>query len=172
MISNLARLHTINRQQETKQQYEERLQKNRHVISDSWDTHHAWDWSKDEFSCGAFALFSPGQFSTLIPHLLRPASDGRFVIAGEHASANHGWVVGALDSSIRGLKQILTRFNLDDKLLQMIREFKDVDELKQEQVVKQLIISMLTEDQMAQLRLGRPIQAGGQVQQTLRDTGS
>lgn len=166
MIYNLARLHTINDGNETKQQYEERFQKNKQIISDNWLTHHAWDWSKDEFSSGAFALFSPGQFSTLIPHLIRPASYGRFVIVGEHASANHAWIVGALDSSLRGLKQILTRFNLDEKLNEMIKEFKDVDELKQEQVAKQVIISMLTEDQMAQLRLGRPIQAVAQVQQT------
>lgn len=166
MIYNLARLNTINVRDEKKQEYENRFKKNKQIISDNWDTHHAWDWSKDEFSSGAFALFSPGQFSTLIPHLLRPASDGRFVIVGEHASANHAWIVGALDSSLRGLKQILTRFNMDDELAKMIEKFKDVDELKQEQVAKQVIISMLTEEQMAQLRLGRPIQAVAQVQQT------
>jgi monoamine oxidase len=166
MIYNLARLHTVNRDGESKQAYEKRFQENTQIISDNWVTHHAYDWSKDEFSCGAFALFSPGQFSTLIPQLLRPASDGRFVIVGEHASANHAWIVGALDSAVRGLKQILTRLNLTKELDDMIKEFTDVDELKQEQVAKQVIISMLTEDQMSDLRLGRPIQAVAQIQQT------
>ncbi|KAF2789884.1 amine oxidase [Melanomma pulvis-pyrius CBS 109.77] len=156
MIYNLARLHTLNA----------RFVENRRVIAENWDTHHAWDWSKDEFSAGAFALFAPGQFSTLIPHLLRPASDGRFVVVGEHASANHAWIVGALDSAVRGLKQILTRFNMEAELGRMIEVFGDVDELKQEQVAKQVIISMLTEEQMARLRLGRPIQAVAQVMQT------
>ncbi|KAJ4377537.1 hypothetical protein N0V83_000362 [Neocucurbitaria cava] len=166
MIYNLARLHTIKKGDETKQQYEARFEENKQTIADNWLDHHAYDWSKDEFSSGAFALFSPGQFSTLIPHLLRPASDGRFVIVGEHASANHAWIVGALDSALRGLKQILTRFDLEDKLKAMIGEFGDVDELKQEQVAKQVIISMLTEEQMAELRLGRPVQAVGLVRQT------
>jgi hypothetical protein len=165
MIYNLARLHTVTIDK-SGLPYEERFQKNKQTISDNWITHHAWDWSKDEFACGAFALFSPGQFSTLIPHLLRPASDGRFVIAGEHASANHAWIVGALDSSIRGLKQILTRLNLDEKREKMVKEFTDVDELNQEQVATQVLISMLTEKQMQDLRLGRPIQAVAQVQQT------
>jgi monoamine oxidase len=162
MVHNLARLHTIT---EPQGDYEQRFQTNKQIIDEAWVTHHAWDWSKDQFSAGAFALFSPGQFSTLIPHLVRPASDGRFVIVGEHASANHAWIVGALDSALRGLKQILTRFNMEDKLEDMIREFGDVDELKQEQVAKQVIISMLTEKQMAELRLGRPVQAVAQVQQ-------
>ncbi|CAO2647477.1 Nn.00g083990.m01.CDS01 [Neocucurbitaria sp. VM-36] len=166
MEYSLARLHTINKTGETKQQYEARFQENKQIIHDNWLDHHAYDWSKDEFSSGAFALFSPGQFSTLIPHLLRPASDGRFVIVGEHASANHAWIVGALDSALRGLKQILTRFDLQDKLESMIGEFGDVDELKQEQVAKQVIISMLTEEQMAELRLGQPVQAVGLVRQT------
>lgn len=166
MIYNLARLHTINNRNETQEQYDKRFQSNKRTISDNWLTHHAYDWSKDEYSSGAFALFSPGQFSTLIPHLIRPASYGRFVIVGEHASANHAWIVGALDSALRGLKQILTRFNLEEELEKMIGEFNDVDELKQEQVAKQVIISMLTEEQMAELRLGRPIQAVAQVRQT------
>ena len=166
MIYNLARLHTITHDPGSKQTYEERFQENKQIISDNWVTHHAYDWSKDEFACGAFALFSPGQFSTLIPHLLRPASDGRFVIVGEHASANHAWIVGALDSSVRGLKQVLTRLNMNKQLEAMVKEFTDVDELKQEQIAKQVIISMLTEDEMSELRLGRPIQAVAQVLQT------
>jgi len=166
MIYNLARLHTINREGEGKKEYEARFEANKKVIADNWDTHHAFDWSKDEFSAGAFALFSPGQFSTLIPHLVRPASDGRFVIVGEHASANHAWIVGALDSSLRGLKQILTRFGMETELNKMIDEFQDVDELNQEQVAQQVIISKLSESQMAQLKLGRPVRAVAQVQQT------
>jgi monoamine oxidase len=166
MVYNLARLHTIDVKNESKEAYEQRFEKNKKMIDDAWLCHHAYDWSKDEFSSGAFALFSPGQFSTLIPHLLRPASDGRFVVAGEHASANHAWIVGALDSSLRGLKQLLTRFSMNEELKKMIEEFQDVDELKQEQVAKQVIISMLTEDQMQQLKSGHPIQAVAQVQQT------
>ncbi|KAL6710995.1 hypothetical protein ACN47E_006870 [Coniothyrium glycines] len=165
MVYNLARLHTLKREDETPQDREERFLRNKQTIDSLWDTHHAFDWSKDEFSSGAFALFSPGQFSTLIPHLVRPASDGRFVIVGEHASANHAWIVGALDSALRGLKQIFTRLGMNAELDEMIRQFGDVDELKQEQVAKQVIISMLTEKEMAELRLGRPILATAQVAQ-------
>jgi len=155
VIYNLARLHTINREKETREEYEKRFLLNKKTITDNWITHHAYDWSKDQYACGGFALFSPGQFSTLIPHLVRPASDSRFVIVGEAASANHAWIVGALDSAFRGLKQILTRFQLDDLRVKMEEEFGDVDELKQEVVAKQVLLATLTEDQMAELRVGR-----------------
>ena len=40
----------------------------------------------DDFSSGAFALFGPGQFRSLYPHLVRPAADSRFHIVGEASS--------------------------------------------------------------------------------------
>jgi monoamine oxidase len=48
-----------------------------------------FDWAMDDFSSGAFALFGPGQFRSLYPHLVRPAADSRFHIVGEAASVRH-----------------------------------------------------------------------------------
>lgn len=39
--------------------------------------YHAYSWSHDPNTAGAFALFGPGQFSNLYPYLSRPAADSK-----------------------------------------------------------------------------------------------
>jgi len=70
-------------------------------ISDLYVDHHAYDWSADPHTAGAFAFFRPQQFTHLWNHLIRPAGD--VIIAGEVASPHHAWVVGALESVVHGL---------------------------------------------------------------------
>lgn len=48
---------------------------------------------------GAFADFDPGRFEALRPLLAAP--EGRIHFAGEHCSAHHGWIQGALESGLR-----------------------------------------------------------------------
>lgn len=64
-----------------------------------------WSWDRHPWSGGAFAWFNPGQHSTLYRHLLEP--EGRVHFAGEHASLNHTWMQGALESALRAVKEIL-----------------------------------------------------------------
>ncbi|HKG22838.1 MAG TPA: FAD-dependent oxidoreductase [Blastocatellia bacterium] len=56
-------------------------------------------WHLDEFARGAFAYFEPGQMTSLLPVAQRP--EGRIHFAGEHTSAWHGWMNGALESGNR-----------------------------------------------------------------------
>ena len=61
-------------------------------------------WHEDEFAGGAFALFEPGQQTTLFPHTTRP--EGRLHFAGEHASLHHAWIQGAIESGLRVAQEV------------------------------------------------------------------
>lgn len=45
--------------------------------------YNSWDWYANTDASGAFALFSPGQFSRLYPLLCRPTADGNLHFVGE-----------------------------------------------------------------------------------------
>jgi monoamine oxidase len=61
-------------------------------------------WHDDEFACGAFALFDPGQQTLLHQHIIAP--EGRLHFAGEHASLAHAWIQGAIESGLRAAREI------------------------------------------------------------------
>jgi monoamine oxidase len=61
-------------------------------------------WHDDEFAGGAFALFDPGQQTSLHQHIVAP--EGRIYFAGEHASLYHAWIQGAIESGLRAAHQI------------------------------------------------------------------
>jgi len=61
-------------------------------------------WHEDEFARGAFTYFEPGQMATLLPIAQR--SEGRIHFAGEHTSAWHGWMNGALESGNRAAAEV------------------------------------------------------------------
>jgi len=88
----------------------------RRELNDLYVTHHAWDWYNDPNMSGAFAYFGPGQFSNMWPEIIQQ-NDWLFLI-GEAASAHHAWIVGALESAIRGVHQML------DSLLQQDPEYQ------------------------------------------------
>lgn len=69
--------------------------------------HFGWDWQHDEYTRGAFAFFGPGEFSSIYKSLTRPAANGHIHFAGEALSVRHAWVVGALDSAWRAVKEVL-----------------------------------------------------------------
>jgi monoamine oxidase len=56
-------------------------------------------WHSDEYAGGAFALFAPGQLKRLHAHIIAP--EGRIHFAGEHASHEHAWIDGAIESGLR-----------------------------------------------------------------------
>ncbi|KAF9486974.1 hypothetical protein BDN71DRAFT_568475 [Pleurotus eryngii] len=68
---------------------------------------YPWDWTHDPLTMGAFAFFGPGMFSEVYKYLTIPTPNGRFHFAGEALSVRHAWVVGALDSAWRAVKEIL-----------------------------------------------------------------
>ena len=61
-------------------------------------------WHDDEFAGGAFALFEPGQQTSLFPHVIAP--EGRLHFAGEHASLHHAWIQGAIESGLRAAQEV------------------------------------------------------------------
>ena len=72
------------------------------------DSHYqggmSYIWHEDEFARGAYAYFEPGQMTTLLPIAQRP--EGRIHFAGEHTSAWHGWMNGALESGNRAAAEV------------------------------------------------------------------
>lgn len=65
----------------------------------------SWSWDNHPLSSGAFAWFLPGQQSALYRYIVAP--EGRIYFAGEHASLTHTWMQGALESSLRAVREML-----------------------------------------------------------------
>lgn len=61
-------------------------------------------WHEDKFARGGFAYFEPGQMTSLLPIAQLP--EGRIHFAGEHTSAWHGWMNGALESGNRAAIEV------------------------------------------------------------------
>jgi len=59
----------------------------------------------------AYALFHPGQFRSMFKAMI-PEWDVHF--AGEHLSTYHGWILGALNSAARAVREILVLEDLED----------------------------------------------------------
>ena len=60
---------------------------------------HSLVWSQNPFSAGAYAFFQPHQERELHAAIISP--EGRFYFAGEHASIQHRWIEGAMESALR-----------------------------------------------------------------------
>lgn len=54
------------------------------------------EWNSESNFGGAFALMSPEQKKIFSYEMLRPEYDNRVFFAGEHVSANHAFIQGAL----------------------------------------------------------------------------
>jgi len=61
-------------------------------------------WHEDEYACGAFALFNPGQQTLLHEHIIAP--EGRIHFAGEHTTILHRWIQSAIESGLRAADAI------------------------------------------------------------------
>lgn len=73
-------------------------------ICDEFEVGASQMWHNDEFAGGAFALFQPEQETLLYETICRP--EGRLYFAGEHASLNHRWIQGAIESGLRTAEAI------------------------------------------------------------------
>jgi monoamine oxidase len=70
-----------------------------------FDKGSAMRWVLEPWSRGAFAVFHPGQMTSMMPDIARP--EGRVHFAGEHTSSWMGWMEGALQSGERAAREIL-----------------------------------------------------------------
>ena len=67
---------------------------------------HSLVWSHDPYAAGAYAFFQPHQESELHEAIIAP--EGRYFFAGEHASIQHRWIEGAIESAIRAALEVHT----------------------------------------------------------------
>ncbi|KAI9723444.1 MAG: hypothetical protein M1828_004174 [Chrysothrix sp. TS-e1954] len=109
LVRDLARLHSKSKPEYGKPDngWQEDFAKTYKIINEAYESHYAYDWYADPHTSGAFAYFGPGQFQNMYPWVTR--NNGKHVIIGEAASAHHAWVVGALESAVRGVYQFLFR---------------------------------------------------------------
>ncbi|KAH7140384.1 hypothetical protein B0J13DRAFT_63603 [Dactylonectria estremocensis] len=107
LLDNLALLHA-----NEKRPYKELLEE---LKNEQYETHHAWDWYKDQNMSGAFAYFGPSQFSNMWQEITKPNAFGQLYFVGEAASSHHAWIVGALESVIRAVYTMFEGLESNDK---------------------------------------------------------
>nr|WP_243385600.1 flavin monoamine oxidase family protein [Bacillus kexueae] len=78
-----------------------------------FETGMSFSWVRNPHSAGAFTMFKAGQVTELSPYISTP--EGRIHFAGEHASTQHGWIQGAIESGIRAAHEIHYRPNEGSK---------------------------------------------------------
>ena len=88
------------------------------------ENHLIWDWDKELWNRGAYAVYETGQMSTHMPELIRP--EGRVHFAGEHTSRWHAYMNGALESGNRCVREIERRAAQDMGSVIGRREIIDV----------------------------------------------
>jgi hypothetical protein len=98
-------------------------------LQSEFEGYHAYDWYGSAYSDGAFAMFSPGQFSSVMPWLMRPAAEGHMHFAGEALSSGHAWIIGAVNSAWRTVYEILCTEGLEEKKKQFIEQWDIIDEV-------------------------------------------
>ncbi|MDB6013861.1 MAG: amine oxidase, partial [Gammaproteobacteria bacterium] len=64
----------------------------------------SFSWQQDEWARGAYSELRPGQVFAFSPVLA--SREGRIHFAGEHTSAEPGWMQGALASGYRAAKEV------------------------------------------------------------------
>ncbi|TID01549.1 putative bifunctional amine oxidase [Colletotrichum higginsianum] len=113
MLRNLAELHGVSHE----------------FVLSQFETYHAYDWYGSAYSNGAFAIFGPGQFSSTLPWLMRPAANGHLHFGGEALSSGHAWIIGAVNSAWRTVFEILDTEGLEDKKKEFIDQWGVIDEV-------------------------------------------
>lgn len=85
-------------------------------LKDTYVEHHAFAWSHDSNTAGAFALFGPGQFRNVYPLFQTGQCKNKFWICGEAISAHHAWISGSLDSAYIALSSWLLSIGAKEAL--------------------------------------------------------
>lgn len=112
-LSNLASLHGVS-------------------FADLWDEfedYHVQAWYQSEYTVGAFAMFGPGQYSSMMPYLMVPAADGHLHWAGDALSSGHGWIIGAVNSAWRTVMEILDTEGETELMTQFVAMWGNVNEV-------------------------------------------
>jgi len=76
-------------------------------VLDVFESGFVWDWDNFSYSGGAFALFDPGQLSSIYPSVASPEWNNKVFFAGEHISLDHAWILGAINSATQAVINIV-----------------------------------------------------------------
>jgi monoamine oxidase len=79
-------------------------------------------WSLDPFAGGAYSFFQPHQEALLHDSIIEP--EGHYYFAGEHASLQHRWLQGAVESALVAIRDIHTLVMKDQDQATQIKEPK------------------------------------------------
>ncbi|CAG8689181.1 hypothetical protein GLOIN_2v1834010 [Rhizophagus irregularis DAOM 181602=DAOM 197198] len=63
-------------------------------------------WPNEPTAAGAYAYFGPNQYKELLYPMLKE-SNSNIHWAGEHTDIHHAWIIGALNSAVRVVKEVL-----------------------------------------------------------------
>ncbi|SFF00940.1 monoamine oxidase [Bacillus sp. OV194] len=64
----------------------------------------SYSWTNNQYAGGAFTMFKPYQEKEFGEAISSP--EGRLHFAGEHATKNHGWIQGSIESAIRAAHEV------------------------------------------------------------------
>lgn len=78
-------------------------------------------WGLDEDAAGSWASPYPGQHQRYMPEYHKTHLNHVFI--GEHTSINHAWIFSALESSVRGVVQLLLDDGLVDEAQQIVNKW-------------------------------------------------
>lgn len=112
-LSNLAALHDV--------EFE--------YLWSEFEDYFVQAWYQSEYSVGAFAMFGPGQYYSMLPYLMVPAAEGHVHWAGDALSSGHGWIIGALNSAWRTVMEILDTEGRSDLMEEFVAMWGDVNEV-------------------------------------------
>jgi monoamine oxidase len=129
LIHDLARLHANKSNPGAEMEKDKEYDRLHKIISEAYLDHYAYNWHNNPRTVGAFAYFGPGQFKNMYPYVIR--NDGKHIIVGEAASAHHAWVVGALESAVRGVYQFLNRHSKRDNAIYNAAQAYESDAIKE-----------------------------------------
>ncbi|KAK5577388.1 hypothetical protein RB653_002329 [Dictyostelium firmibasis] len=114
VLSNLAEIHNVDFKK----------------LKNLYKEHYFQSWENDEFSTGAFALFSTAQYTELFPSTAQSNVDGRFHLSGELTSVHHAWMIGAINSAYRSVDSILKNEGFDNLRLKLKENWGTIEEVE------------------------------------------
>lgn len=98
-------------------------------VTEQYVSAHAYDWYQSEHSVGAFAIFGPGQFSSMMPYLMKPGAKGHLHFGGEALSSGHAWIIGAVNSAYRTVVEVLANEGMHDEIQSLVDMWGLIDEV-------------------------------------------
>ncbi|KAM4061637.1 hypothetical protein HRG_013264 [Hirsutella rhossiliensis] len=91
---------------------------------------HLWNWYEGQDTVGAFAIFGPSEYSSMLPALMMPAAEGKLHFAGEALSSGHAWIIEAVNSAYRTVAEVLAVERMDHKLAEMVDTWGLINEVE------------------------------------------